>query len=185
MLLVQTAAASPLALWENFYVIVGSSAAALTGLMFVVIALVADRQTGSSPRTVDAFGTPNVNHFCAALLASAIVSAPWRSLTKAGVALTLIGIAGCIYTLVVFRRARGQGDYKPVLEDWLFHVLFPFCAYLALVPSAFMLDSHSESTLFVVGTAVLLLVFVGIHNAWDTVTYVAFNFPLKGSDNTK
>jgi hypothetical protein len=31
-----------LAEWESFYVIVGSSSAALTGLQFVVIALVAD-----------------------------------------------------------------------------------------------------------------------------------------------
>jgi hypothetical protein len=33
---------SVLADWESFYVIVGSSAGALTGLMFVVITLVAD-----------------------------------------------------------------------------------------------------------------------------------------------
>ena len=34
--------APPLNDWETFYVIVGSSAAALTGLMFVVIALIKD-----------------------------------------------------------------------------------------------------------------------------------------------
>ncbi len=32
----------PLRAWETFYVIVGSSAAALTGLQFVVIALIAE-----------------------------------------------------------------------------------------------------------------------------------------------
>ena len=34
------AALSPLAPWQNFYVIIGSAAAALTGLMFVVITLI-------------------------------------------------------------------------------------------------------------------------------------------------
>ena len=185
MLLAEPVAASPLALWESFYVIVGSSAAALTGLMFVVIALVADRQTTGSQHTVNAFGTPTVNHFCAALLTSAIISAPWRSLGKAGVALSLVGAAGTIYTLIVFRRARRQTGYEPVLEDWLFHVIFPFCAYLALVPAAFALSTYGEATLFAVGGAVLFLVFIGIHNAWDTVTYVALNFPPKESGSSK
>jgi hypothetical protein len=184
MPLIESIAGSPLALWENFYVIVGSSAAALTGLMFVVIALVADRQTNSSGSTVDAFGTPTVNHFCAALLTSAIISAPWRSLDKAGIALTLVGAAGTIYTAVVFQRARKQSGYKPVLEDWLFHVLFPFCSYLALVPAAFLLSRHSEPMLFTIGGAVLFLVFIGIHNAWDTVTFIALNFPPKESDSS-
>jgi hypothetical protein len=185
MIVLEPVAGSPLTLWENFYVIVGSSAAALTGLMFVVIALVADRDTNSSSPTIAAFGTPTVIHFCAALLASAIVSAPWRSLTKAGVALTLLGIAGTVYTLIVFQRARKQTGYQPVFEDWLFHVLLPFCSYLAIVPSMFTLDAHGEETLFAVGTAVLLLVFIGIHNAWDTVTYVALNFPPKENGGSK
>src|SRR4051812_768692 len=37
-----------LAAWESFYVIVGSSAAALTGLQFVVIALIAETARRSS-----------------------------------------------------------------------------------------------------------------------------------------
>ena len=52
--------------WETFYVIVGSSAGALTGLMFVVIALVAEFR--GSERQIEAFGTPTVVHFSAPLL---------------------------------------------------------------------------------------------------------------------
>jgi hypothetical protein len=67
--------------WANFYVIVRSSAGALTGLQFVVIILIAEAQAEGSMREIRAFGTPTVVHFCAALLISAIVSAPWlRSL---------------------------------------------------------------------------------------------------------
>lgn len=70
------AARSPLATWESFYVIIGSSAAALTGLQFVVIALIAEARTRSTPREIAAFGTPTIVHFCAVLLLSAILSAP-------------------------------------------------------------------------------------------------------------
>ena len=68
-------AVSPLARWENFYVIVGSSAGALTGLQFVVIALVAEAEAAASLLEIRAFGSPTVVHFCFALLISAIVSA--------------------------------------------------------------------------------------------------------------
>jgi len=53
---------SPLAAWESFYVIVGSSAAALTGLQFVVIVLGAERETvGTCGRSAPS-GTPTVVH---------------------------------------------------------------------------------------------------------------------------
>src|SRR2546427_13161318 len=83
-------ARSLLAVWESFYVIVGSSGAALTGLQFVVIALIAESRKQSTGREVAAFGTPTVVHFCTVLLVAAIVSAPWRGLS--GVAL---GLGGC------------------------------------------------------------------------------------------
>src|SRR2546423_8568342 len=78
--LVQEAAAMPLTTWDNFYVIVGSSAAALTGLMFVVIALVAETRQRSS-QGVSAFGTPTIVHFCLALFVSAGFSAARRGLS--------------------------------------------------------------------------------------------------------
>jgi hypothetical protein len=49
---------SGLAAWESFYVIVGSSAAALTGLQFVVVALLAENRIRSTTREIDAFATP-------------------------------------------------------------------------------------------------------------------------------
>jgi len=74
-------------------------------------------------------------------------------------------------------RARRQTDYKPVLEDWLFHSVFPFGAYTAVVIAAVALRAYPERALFAVAAAVLALVLIGIHNAWDTVTYVAVTEP--------
>ena len=85
--------------WETFYVIVGSSAGALTGLMFVVIALVAE--ISGSKRTIDAFGTPTVVHFCAVLFVSAVLSAPWHALSNAGLVLDACGAAGIVYAIMV------------------------------------------------------------------------------------
>ena len=166
-----------LAGWETFYVIVGSSAAALTGLMFVVITLIADSERPRSARLVAAFGTPTVVHFCVALVIAAILTAPWRTLANVAVAVGMTGASGLVYTLMVMHRARRQTDYKPVLEDWLFHSVFPFVAYTAVVIAAVALRAYPERALFAVAAAVLALVLIGIHNAWDTVTYVAVTEP--------
>ena len=176
-------AVSPLTAWENFYVIVGSSGAALTGLQFVVMALVAESRAQSSQREVAAFGTPTVIHFCAVLLLSAILSAPWQTLSNAALALGICGAAGVAYALIVVRRARSivirqalrQTGYKPVLEDWLWHAVFPFIAYAALLVAAVVLPRNPAPALFVVAATSLLLLFTGIHNAWDTVTYIAID----------
>jgi len=167
------AAALPLSSWESFYVIVGSSGAALTGLQFVVIALIADSRRRASFSEVNAFGTPTVVHFCAALIVSAMLSAPWHTLSFVAILLGAIGVAGIGYLALVVRRARTQTGYKPVWEDWLWHTILPLAAYFGFAVSGAVLSSHTAGALFTVGGMSLLLLLIGIHNAWDTVTYIA------------
>ena len=160
----------PFTAWETFYVIVGSSAAALTGLMFVVIALVADLR--SSEQQIEAFGTPTVVHFGSVLLLSAIMSAPWPTMSGARLAIGSCGTAGVVYMLIVIRRAYRQTGYEPVFEDWLFHTALPLAAYACILVAALGLARRPTPFLFGVGAATVLLLFIGIHNAWDTVTYI-------------
>ena len=167
------AMSSPREAWEAFYVIVGSSAAALTGLQFVVIALVAEARKRSTTSEIDAFGTPTVVHFCAVLFISANLSAPWPALAEACLLLGACGLAGVGYVILVIRRAKRQTGYHMVFEDWLWHFVLPFLAYAALVVAAAAIGVHPTRALFGIGAVALLLLFIGIHNAWDSVTYIA------------
>ena len=164
---------SPFTAWESFYVIIGSSAAALTGLQFVVIVLGAEIRVAGSERTTRAFGTPTIVHFCAVLLNSAILSAPWHRLISAALCIAGFGLVGAIYTLLVVRHARQQKVYVPVLEDWIWHTVIPLLSYLAFFTGGILLPRAPEPCLFAIGTASVTLLFVGIHNAWDAVTYIA------------
>jgi len=156
--------------WESFYVIVGSSAAALTGLQFVVIALVADRGL-RSPAATSTFSTPNVVHLTAVLGLSAVQSAPWHSLALPLVTISVVGVAGCAYVISVVRAAKRQHEYKPVLEDKVFHWWLPFLAYATLaVCLAFR--GHVDQLLFGIGFVALMLLLIGIHNAWDAAVYI-------------
>ena len=159
---------------ENFYVIVGSSAGALIGLQFVVMTLVAENPLARSEALGKALATPTIVHFAIVLLLSAIVSALWHGIAAVAILFGLIGLGGLIYVIIVVRRMRTQTEYTPLFEDWLFHVLLPFAAYLTLTVSALAAPSHVHEALFGTGVAALLLLFDGIHNAWDGVTYHLF-----------
>jgi hypothetical protein len=161
--------------WGNFYTIVGSSAGALIGLQFVVMTLIANiPMNRGDAQAGDTFTTPTVVHFGAVLLLSAVASVPWDGLAAVVVLWGLVGLGGVVYVFHVARRLRSQTTYQPVFEDRLFHVLLPFTGYAMLGGSAGAGFSHPRRTLFVVGAAALLLLFVGIHNAWDLVTYHVF-----------
>src|SRR5438132_11568403 len=86
--------ASPLAGWENFYVIIGSSAGGLTGLTFVVIALIRDAAR-VHPAGFHAFVTPTIVHFGAALALAAYLSMPHQSVPTLSVGVGVVG-RGCL-----------------------------------------------------------------------------------------
>jgi hypothetical protein len=166
---------TPLDGWENFYVIVGSAAGALIGLQFVVMTLIANMPlTRSNAQAGGIFTTPTVVHFGVVLLLSAVLCAPWNEIAIVAVLWGLVGLIGVVYVVLVSRRLRSQTVYQTVFEDRLFHVSLPFAAYAILALSACVTYFHPRPALFLVGTAALLLLFTGIHNAWDTITYHVF-----------
>ena len=170
-------ALSALSAWESFYVIIGSSAGALTGLQFVVIALAADRNAVSDSRITRAFATPTIVHFCAVLLTAAILSAPWRSVSSAGYSVGACGLTGIVYIFRVLSHMRRQTDYAAVLSDWIWHLFFPLLSYGSLMAAGIAFPSYLSQSLFLIGGATLFLLFTGIHNAWDAATYITHELP--------
>jgi len=172
-----------LAEWDSFYVIVGSAAGALIGLQFVVMTLIAVRPPSQGGTAGAAYGTPTIVHFSTALLMCALLRAPWHSMAPLALLVMLIGLGGFIYMSLVTWRIRRQTIYKADWEDWTFHVVLPFAAYLALALAALTVFTHAREALFGVGAATLLMLFVGIHNAWDAVAYHVFvNLAVRKAD---
>jgi len=157
--------------WDSFYVIVGSSAGALVGLQFVVMTLIAARPPIGAEEAGAAFATPTIVHFSAVLLLSAFLRAPWRTIVVPAALWGLLGFGGVLYAAIVARRMRRQSSYRPAAEDWIFHVLLPCASYAVLLASALAARTHAREAMFGVGAAALLLLFTGIHNAWDAVAY--------------
>ena len=166
---------SDLAGWDSFFVMVGSAAGALIGLQFVVMTLVAERPSLREADAGAAFATPTIVHFGTVLLLSALMRVPWPSVAIAAAVWGVMGIGGFVYALIVIRRIRRQTVYRPEFEDWFFYAMLPLAAYAILAASAFAASGNPRAALFGVGAAALLLLFVGIHNAWDSVAYHVFS----------
>ena len=161
--------------WQNFYMLIGTAAATLTGLMFVVTTLIAgiDSQSSTLNAAVSAFNTPIVVHFGTVLLLAGILSAPWQTFSSLGLLLGLVGLGMVFYSIIVLRRMRRVPDYQSTLEDWLWYMAFPFLAHILLLVAAFVLLKNPSLALYIVAAAMMLLLLVGIRNAWDMVTFLA------------
>ncbi len=171
--------ALPLESWANFYVIVGSSAGGLTGLTFVVIALVADahsvRLTG-----LRAFITPTIVHFGSALALSALMNVPGQSATSLGICLGVFGLGGLIYSAGTARqvyRATNNTNYKPVAEDWIWNAMLPSVTYAVLFIAGLVLSVHTPTALYLTAAASMVLLIIGIHNAWDIAVWFTAERP--------
>ena len=169
--------ASLLGGWENFYVIVGSSAGGLTGLTFVVIALVRDLAR-VQPTGLGTYVTPTIAHFGAALALAAYLSMPRLNVPSVSAGLAVVGLPGLIYGVVLaarLQRQRTSPIYIPVREDWIWNAILPSCAYGGLLVSAVLIWQRPRGSLYAVAGLSLALLFIGIRNAWDIAVWMTLN----------
>ena len=161
--------------WQNFYMLVGTAAATLTGLMFVVTTLIAgvDAHLSTLNAAVAAFNTPIIVQFAAVLLLAGILSAPWQTFSNLSLVLGLVSLGMVFYLMVVLRRMRRVPRYQSTLEDWEWYMAFPLLGHVSLIVAALMLPENPTLALYIIGAAMLLLLLVSIRNAWDNVTFLA------------
>ena len=163
--------------WENFYVIVGTTAGGLTGLTFVVIALVRDANK-VTPAGLGAFVTPTIVHFGEVLALAAFLSMPHQNPLSLSIGFGVAGAAGLLYTGYITAGIRRQAiNYVPVLEDWTFNVIVPGLVYAVLLAAAFTVRMWPAPTLFAVASVALVTLFVGVHNAWDIAVWMTTRTP--------
>jgi hypothetical protein len=165
---------SLLAGWENFYVIIGSSAGGLTGITFVVIALIRDVQR-VQPTGLRAFVTPTIVHFGGVLALAAYLSMPRQGVMSLSVGFGVAGLAGLVYGGVIAANMRLGSKYVPVHEDWIWNVVLPTLVYGGLLVMAFLVWRKPVQTLYGVAAASVLLLFIGIRNAWDIAVWMTVN----------
>ena len=159
--------------WENFYLIVGSGGGALIGVMFVVATLTAGLEESRASRGALIYITPIVFHFSIVLIVSAIAVTPGLPLEAVGTLITLCAVLGFLYALITaIRIFRIRIVDVPDWEDKTFYGIMPTIAYFLLACAATAIWFAPMSAALFIGAVMLLLLLIGIRNAWDLATYL-------------
>jgi len=158
--------------WHEFYLLVGTSAAALTGLMFVVISISPETIAERPKAGVRAFVTPTMVFFTTALAVSALMLVPHIAPAPLALLLALTSVAGLAYLLWI-RVHHYWREQKLDAEDWVFFIGLPFLSYVLLLAAAIAIWRDSTLGAPTLAFVTVLLLVVGIHNAWDLVIWLA------------
>src|SRR5260370_38097367 len=102
---------------------------------------------------------------------------PGQTISSLALCVSAAGLGGLALSAWVVVLARRQQSYAPVLSDWIWHVALPFVAYASLFAAAIALSRRPALSLGVVAASALLLLFIGIRNAWDIAVWIAAGGP--------
>jgi hypothetical protein len=160
--------------WENFYLIVGPSAAALIGLMFVVVTLTAGRERDQTERGKHLYTSPIVWHLGVVLVLSGAAVAPTIHPKLFGIVtagLALLGMAMAVRSAVGIHQAQYSGP-DSFFDMWWYGII-PGAVYLGLGGAAAVVLAGSDWSASAVAAALMALLLVSIHAEWDLVTFLA------------
>jgi hypothetical protein len=157
--------------WHDFYVMMGSGAAALTGLLFVIVSLGPHIVARSVATGVRSFISPIAVHFTAAMVLSAIMLAPDVPRILLGASLAVGGAGLIVYMFWTRANTQWLRNRLPIL-DWVWYIGLPLVAFAAIVGSGVAIIASRAPGLHVAATATVLLIVIGIRNAWDIVVWM-------------
>jgi hypothetical protein len=161
--------------WQNFYLLVGTAAATLVGLMFVAVTFGSSLVTEESSPTARAFLDPTFTHFVQILFIASLVMIPSIGPRLLGSLLLLIGVLRIASTVRVYRHMKRAQQRQNDLElsDWLSGVVFPVICHVLLGLTGFaFLENYAVAFdgLTIVTLAMLL---IGVLGAWDLLVWMA------------
>jgi hypothetical protein len=149
--------------WENYFVLTGTGAVTLVGLMFVVITLGAERVRFGDEWLLRTFLTPTLVHFGVVFLI-ALLALGGPEGDSLILSLGLIGIAGLVYSLsIAVKAARNDG---PVSDPLLFHGVIPIVCYVGIIVAAWLGVNSARQLYLALRVVSALLLFTGMRNAW-------------------
>jgi hypothetical protein len=160
--------------WDSFYLLIGSGAAALIGLLFVVVTLIAELEERRASLGAKIFISPTVFHLGVVLVLSAVALTPHMTGWAAAAITVVTGVVGGPYAALNGLRIHRRDIPDPPhwSDEWCYGWL-PALFYVALVMSALLVWREPEIGVYAFGLTLVALLLIAIRNAWDLVTYLA------------
>jgi hypothetical protein len=157
--------------WHEFYLLLGTAAAALIALLFVAASIGAGILTPKRTAATRTYMSPVVVHYASVLFASLMALVPTQTHGSLGVLIGLNAIGGFIFCAVITARLLTDGIAD--LADRLGYGLMPLLCYVLAFAAACLLWRGSLWSPEVLAAALVLLLIVNIRNAWDLTLTLA------------
>lgn len=162
--------------WQNFYLLLGTAAATLIGLLFVALSLGSSLVLADRVGAVRTFMTPNLFLFTSVLMIAALCNIPiLHAGGILGVLLLPVGAVGMVRIgIVLLGFAQHSGIWSFERSHWVWFVLAPGSGYgLVLASAAAMQVATAEQALTALAVATIVLLLTGIRNTWDLMVWIA------------
>jgi hypothetical protein len=160
-----------LARWQNFFLLTGTAAATLMGLVFVAGALATSAAQRGTARARETFVTPILKHFGYVLAIAVVSLVPIHSARSYGLALLLIGLVLFRQTVGVLRGIREVGTAVARIH-WIWHFVLPLLASLGLVAMGTALGIGLAWAEAGVACDTALLLAIATRNSWALATWI-------------
>jgi hypothetical protein len=159
--------------WHEFYSIIGEASATLVALIFVAASIGAEVFAARHQAGIRSFLSPTVVHFTAVLVICLLASIPTETGAVLGALLGGVGAIGLVYSGWVWRRMMKHGFVASIdTVDRLWYALLPIPAYLLVGAAGAGLWRGSGLSLNILASALILLLLIGIRNAWDMTVWI-------------
>jgi hypothetical protein len=161
--------------WQNFYILVGTAAATLVGLMFVAVTFGSALITPETSPTARSFLDPTVSHFVQILLTACLLTIPSMGPTVLGGLLIGLGVVRMRALVRVFdhmRQAhRKNGDID--LSDWVRGVALPVICHSLLFATGLGFVKGYAVAFDGLAVITIVMLLTGIFGAWELMVWMA------------
>jgi len=151
--------------WHEFYVLLGTAAAALVALLFVAATVGVGILTHNTTGPTRTYMSPVAFHFTSVLFIATLALVPSHTRASMGLLIGLDAVAGIVYGTFVLRRLLSDGISDRA--DRLCYGAAPLVAYLSSLVAAFLFLRGSQWAPEVLAGSALVLLIVNVRNAWD------------------
>lgn len=161
--------------WQNFYLLVGTAAATLVGLMFVAVTFGSGLVKPETATTARSFLDPIVNHLVQTLLVACLVIIPTMGSAVFGILLLFVSAFRLVALVGIYRHMRLAHSRSNDIElsDWVMGIAIPIVCHLLLAASGVAFTLHYVIAFDVLAVVTIVNLMNGVYGAWELMVWMA------------
>ena len=159
--------------WHDFYLMTGTAAVTLAGLLFVALSLHLDRLVERNHEHLLGLSRATLASFVVVLVASLMMLVPGMGARLVGMMLAILGAVGCVTLAKFMRSARHHPEGGFSLTQLRRRTLIPLVGYLMIVLSGAGLLLGIPEMLYQMIAACCMLLGNAVGTSWELLVRIA------------